>query len=89
MRGMIGCYCVNRSIAQPFEQCLHMIAATQRRIHLRIRIVVSNRFIGKSPVMRRDFAAYVQSSFLRSTNCFDRTTSRYVRKVYFATSDLG
>ncbi len=59
-----------------------MIRATQRRAHLRVRVIVSHGFIGQGPMMRRDFTGYRQTFFFRAAHGFNRSPRRDVRQMH-------
>ena len=58
---MVGRNAVHRAIQQRSDHRLPVRLRAQRRIHLRVRVVVADRLIGQREVMRRRLAGHMQA----------------------------
>ena len=61
---VIGRNRVDRAVLHRCQNRVDVIAAAQRRTHLRVRVVLRDGFVSQRPVMRRHFATHRQTFIL-------------------------
>src|SRR5258708_33400387 len=89
VRGVVGGDAIDRAVEQAGEQRGAVFGGAQRRIHLEIRVVLSDVFIDQREVMRGDLAGYVDAFPSRGGDSAQGGASREVGDMKVSAGFFG
>ena len=89
VRGMVGGDAVDDAVLEGAAQRGDIGCFAQRRVHLRVRVVVLARVIGERKVVRRHLRGHAAPPLFRPAEQVDGAAGRHVAEVHPATRQLG
>ena len=87
--GVVGRDAVDDAVFQRAAECGDVRRFAQRRIHLRMGVVLFARVVGQREVMRRYFGGHPNAALLRLADDGDRPACRHVTEMHVAARQLG